>query len=526
MKRLKKALLPLLLCLCIFLAGCTAPNSDGNPADGRKKTVDAKGTLNISSYTPDSLNPLTTQFSCVRDFLYLAYEGLFIVNEDLTPKGVLATDYRASDGNTVFKINLKEKVRFHDGSRFTSEDVIATFDYIRFYSDYYKDALSNVESYRADGDYGVIIKLKKPSANFVCNLDFPIMPSGINASSFKNYEINGTGRYKHSETVPYKSLTLTKNEKWHKEDEVYIKDVCVRFLNSNEAMLYAFDSGETDVITTDRGRWGEFSYTVNYTAYEVTSTGYMFLGLNSTNSVFSDVKLRQSLAALIDKQILVDTVMFSHANIADTPISAKAAFYRNDNSGVEYDKEYIKTKEFSTYILFNEEDNTKRLVALNVQKALEEAGIKAELTSVDYETYLARIRAGDYGIYVGKIDIKRDCDLGFMFESAAPVVSAPGTDEIVVEVGEVLSVLPHNVSGICDFADPKLDDIIENINSAKNDDVLKTAYNNLKNFYDENLPQIPLFHINEAMLVNSRLKGKIRPNLTNFYADLGTLKTE
>ena len=47
-----------------------------------------------------------------------------------------------------------------------------------------------------------------------------------------------------------------------------IKEFNIRFVDDNEGMLYAFDSGETDIITTDRARWGEFSYTGNYKTYE------------------------------------------------------------------------------------------------------------------------------------------------------------------------------------------------------------------------------------------------------------------
>ena len=130
-------------------------------------------------------------------------------------------------------------------------------------------------------------------ANFLCNLDFPILPSGISSYEFSSsdFKINGTGRYKYEKTNPYESIILTKNKSWHGEGKVYIPKVCIRLLNDNQSMVYAFDSGETDIITTDRARWGEFSYTGSFKTYEITTNKYIFLGINTnTSKIISSLK--------------------------------------------------------------------------------------------------------------------------------------------------------------------------------------------------------------------------------------------
>lgn len=519
MKDRIKKIVVCILCLCVLLTGCIGKNKNSDKDAYGTASPEVKGTLNLSSYTPDTLNPLATQYSCVRDFLYLAYEGLFVVNEDLSVTGVLADGYKLSNGNTSLRITLKKGVKFHDGSAFTSKDVIATFDYIKLYSDYYKDALNNVSSYKAVGDYEIVIELTRPNSNFVGNLDFPVLPSGISEGEFKSgsFAINGTGRYKYKQTNPYVSIILTKNTSWHKKDNVYIPTVAIRLVNNNEAMLHAFDSGETDMITTERARWGEFSYTGNYKTYEITTTKYMFVGINTRSSAFSDVKLRQSLSSVVDRQALADTVMFSHAAASDTPITAKAYFYRSDKTeGAKYDAKPLKDKKTDKlFILYNEEDKTKAAIAESIRKELENEGLKAELSSVDYDTYISKINSGDYQLYIGKVDVKRDCDLGFMFGK----VSSEPDDE------DGTQTLSYE-SSISNFADTKLTDIIDNINSAKDEEALKLSYNNLKLFYEANYPQIPLFHMNDALFVNSRIKGVLKPNLTNFYADIGGIYIE
>lgn len=558
-KKINTVLIVLLIG-CILITGCGKKKS-ANMNSGAGKGPSQSGVLNLASYRPDTLNPLASKYSCVRDFLYLAYEGLFVVNEDLTVRNVLASDYKISEDNTVFRIELKKGVKFHDGSAFTSADVIETFEYIRSYDNYYSGILSNVQSYGADGDYAVQVNLKSPQANFLCNLDFPILPSGLGESAFKSpngsFSINGTGRYKYRETKPNVSIILEKNPSWHGTSKVYIPEVCIRFVKDNDGILYAFDSGETDLITTDRARWGEFSYSNDFDTYEVTSTRYVFIGMNTTDSVFSDPEFRKQFAALIDKAFITETTLFSHAETAENPITSKAYFYRNtDEVKFEPDKDYFSPHDNKAelYLLYNEESMHKEEIAQYIKETAESAGLEIIMSKVDYKTYCKKVASGDYHIYIGEVDLKRDCDLGFMFKPA-PVLDAQqyDGDDMVVKVDEGDAVVapdsPDNKENpdgngeankgkdneqkngravpssmnICDFTNANLDDIINNINSAKDPEALMVAYNNLCVFYDENVPQLPICHLNEAMFVNKRIKGKINPNLTNFYADLGEI---
>ena len=546
-KKITGKLAVLALVLCIILSGCQKKddaNLDANagalPSEG--------GVLNLASYSPDTLNPLTTQYSCVRDFLHLAYEGLFIVNEDLTVKNVLASGYKITENNTVFRIELKKDVKFHDGSAFNSDDVIATFEYIQSYDNPYSDVFDNVKGYNAEGDHAVVITLNSPGALFLNNLDFPILPSGLKAKDFEapNYAftMNGTGRYMYHKTNPYESMVLQKNPHWHGDTKVYIPQVCIRYVKDNDAILYAFDAGETDLITTERGRWGEYSHTGNYETYEVTTTKYSFIGINTASSAFADVELRRSVAALFDKEFIADSLMFSHASPADTPLSAKGSYYRSDDDDKKATPSELKSKRLSVYMLYNEESVRKEEMALYAKTILEEAGVKVKLTKVDFETYCRKIETGDYQLYVGEVDMRRDCDLSFMFDRA-PQTAAPNAEDMVVKVDdkdtsadtesgdeadipdEIHEPVPTaQISAICDYTDSKLDDIISNINSAKDTEAMKVAYNNLRIFFKENVPQIPLYHMNEAMFVNTRVKGKIKPNLTNLYADIGEIYIE
>ena len=531
MKSLAKYVKNLILLLCglalIITCGCTDDESANMNPEGQNLPVEG-GVLNLAGYEPDTFNPLCTGYAGVADYMYLVYESLFIVNEDLSVKGVLAENYTTKEKNKVYTLSLKKNVKFHDGTMFTADDVISTFEYLKLYETNYSSALRDVETYEAKDSYTVEITLKQPRANFLTNLDFPILSSGLDMEDFvvpnTTYKMNGTGRYKYGKTEAYESMILVKNPDWHNASKVYIPQVKIRFVNSKDAVAYAFNSGETDMVTTDYGRWGEFSYSIKNNPYEITTTRYVFVGLNTKNSAFSDVELRKSLAGIIDKKHIVDSVMFSHGVVADTPISSKAYFYRNDDTEEEKVIGKITDKKLSTYILYNEESVIKENIAKYLKTVLEDAGIKVELTKVSFETYLDKISSGDYQIYIGEVDLGKDSNLRFMFKPAP--VEVPDSDEegdTPEDSADVPSETDYSGIRICDFSSEPLDDVIGNINTAYDAETSKVAYNNLRILYRDNAFQIPLLHVNDALFVSKRIRGKVTPNLTSFFADIGDI---
>lgn len=535
---MKKRILLIMLSLILILSGCFSGNDENKEASNSDKNVPkVGGTLNLSSYSPDTMNPLVTKYSSVRDFLYLIYEGLFIVNEDLSVNPVLATDYSVSDGNTVYTVNLAKNVKFHDGSSFDANDVVATMQYIQNYDSVYADKLSNVKAYTTKGNNTVVITLKTPQANFVNNLDFPILPKNLKNASFSvpnnSFTPIGTGRYVYAKNIPYEGAELALNEQWHGKTKVYISKVNIRFLRDNDGMLYAFDSGETDIITTERGRWGEFSYTGNYRTGEITTQKYTYIGLNTRSSVFSDVEIRRAVADVIDKKQLVDTVMFSHALEADTPISSKAYFEISDDEEDEDNTkdhiEFLKEKKLSLYLLYNDESQRKKSIAEYVAKRLGEAGVEVILTHVDFESYKSRILSGDYHMYIGEINMTTDANVRFMFDTAPEKAVVPQNlteGESVLDLSEVYENTSAGTNIFSDYTSTELDSIIYSMNTAVTENDADIAYKNFVKFYKTNVISIPLFHLNDAIFVNKRIKGKIKTNLTNFYADFGELYIE
>src|SRR5512135_1230996 len=131
--------------------------------------VQAKTLRMANQGDPLSLDPHSLNETLQLTILSNVYEGLVGYGKDLKIVPLLATDWKQT-APTVWRFNLRKGVTFHDGSPFTADDVI--FSYERA-----KDAGSDVKTYV--GAIKEIRKLDAHTIDIVTNEPFPILPDVI-----------------------------------------------------------------------------------------------------------------------------------------------------------------------------------------------------------------------------------------------------------------------------------------------------------------------------------------------------------
>lgn len=86
------------------------------------------GTLVIgSTEEPDTLNPYLTQTTAGVDILSGVMEGLLFYDSEQQLRPALAWSFAISDDGLTYTFTLRSDVVFHNGDRFTADDVIATW---------------------------------------------------------------------------------------------------------------------------------------------------------------------------------------------------------------------------------------------------------------------------------------------------------------------------------------------------------------------------------------------------------------
>jgi peptide/nickel transport system substrate-binding protein len=271
------------------------------------------------------------------------YESLTTRGKTFKLEPQLATAWKQT-APTVWHFDLRKNVQFHDGTPFTADDVI--FSYERA-----KGEGSDMKSY-----VGVIKEIKKlndHSIDVVTSTPFPILPElfthfnimskkwceanqatrpvdrrkGIeNAASFR---ANGTGPYRVRERQPNVRTTFVRNGNYWGKVEGNVDEVIFNVIGNEATRVAALVSGEIDVMepvpVQDIER---IKATPNLKVLQGPELRVIFLGMDQKRdelqfsnvkgkNPFKDKRVRQAFYQAID----IDGIKRSVMRGASTPIA-------------------------------------------------------------------------------------------------------------------------------------------------------------------------------------------------------------
>ncbi len=263
------------------------------------------------------------------------YEPLVTRGRDYKLAPALATSWKQT-APTVWRFELRKGVQFHDGTPFTADDVI--FSYERAKSDG-----SDMKTYV--GQIKEIKKLNDHSIDIITNAPFPILPElfthfdimskkwcetnnatkpvdrrkGIeNAASFR---ANGTGPYRLRERQPNVRTTYVRNGNYWGKIEGNVDEVIFNVIGNDATRVAALISGEIDAMepipVQDVGRIKAAS---NLKVMQGPELRVIFLGMDQKRdellfsnvkgkNPFKDKRVRQAFYQAIDIEGIKRTVM-------------------------------------------------------------------------------------------------------------------------------------------------------------------------------------------------------------------------
>ncbi|MDT5013845.1 MAG: peptide/nickel transport system substrate-binding protein, partial [Mycobacterium sp.] len=170
----------------LVLAGCGGSDSGG----GAPSAAPTDKVLHLSFLQDPGQPPDPDIFYAGQGLLLTVntYEGLLQYKSgtekpELEP--LLATEWTKSPDNKVFTFKLREGVKFHDGTPFTSAAVKASFDRRVAVDQGPAYMVKDVESVTTQGDYGVTITLKAPNSAFLDYLACPYGPRMLSPEGLK-----------------------------------------------------------------------------------------------------------------------------------------------------------------------------------------------------------------------------------------------------------------------------------------------------------------------------------------------------
>ena len=365
-------------------------------------TSHGKITYGIAGAGITALDPNTLSFAGQAPLQTVLYDGLTKYDKKMQPVADLATSWTTSKDLKHWTFKLRHNVHYANGRLFTSEDAVANILRVLDPSvaSQAQGNVADIRSVRANGKYGLVIKLGHPSALLTTALVDVKMSDTTNLGTL-NTTGNGTGPYKVSNFVPGQNLTLVPNTHYW-GGKACLQEIDFLREPDPTSMVTDFKSGKLGMV------WqvppvSIPAVTSSDSAFLVPSgvSGAHVWEVDTTSTPFSDVRARQALSYAIDRKTMVQTAFFGlgTASLANDIISSNSAFY--DKTLKPYTFDLTKAKQlfdaagvkpgttFTFWALAGRRDEWITMAQI-LQQNLQKIGLNLTIQRSDVSTWLSK----------------------------------------------------------------------------------------------------------------------------------------
>lgn len=302
---------------------------------------------------PQYINPILAQNNDVdSDLSRIIFSGLIKLDERQNIAPDIATRYEVSTDQKTYIFYLRNNVLWHDGEKFTADDVIFTINSIQNqdYGSPLRASFNGIKAEKTD-DYAVKFTLAQPFAPFLSSLTFGILPQhiwqDIPISNIMLAEYNlkpiGTGPFLFSSLTKdtagdIKSYTLTRNEKYYGQKS-YLDKITFKFYDNFQTAVDAMESKSTQGISLlPRQLKSQIIDKSRFNYYPLGLPQYTAIFINQgKNVILKDKDVRKALALGINRDKIVNETLGGDAGIVNGPILPGFLGFNPDLEKINYD---------------------------------------------------------------------------------------------------------------------------------------------------------------------------------------------
>jgi len=292
---------------------------------------------------PLGLDPTANTAAAIDRVVYAnIFEGLVKVDSDGQFVPGLATAWSVSADGRTYDFYLRKRVTFHNGEPFDAQ--VAKWNLERAMG---KDTVNpHPEYFRGIQSMDVIdahtlrIALAEVDALFIAHLaegDAVMLPMKGYASA-KSHPI-GTGPFQFVQWVRGDRVDMKRFEDYWDPELPYLDQVTFKFIGDASAQIAALKAGDIDVI----GYIGApesimaLSKDPRFKVFSGSTTGEVIMSTNNKAKPFDDVRIRQAMAHAIDRQTVIDLVMFGYGTPIGSHWSPSTPYYIDLTDRFPYD---------------------------------------------------------------------------------------------------------------------------------------------------------------------------------------------
>jgi peptide/nickel transport system substrate-binding protein len=382
-----------------------------------------------------TLDPHSQNHATTNNIVGHTYEGLVRYDKNYKIEPALATSWTNVNPTTV-RFNLRKNVKFNDGSAFTADDVVFSFDRIRQPQGTMQIYVAGVKEMKKVDDHTVDVILDKPNPTMFNNFTtFLIMSKSWSIKNksekiqdYKAKEItyastntNGTGPYIIKEWAPDQRVVMTANKAWWDKLQGNVTDIIYTPIKSDPTRIAALLAGNVDAVTDlptqDVARLRSTPALSVLDGPEVRTIFFGFdLGSDELKyapkgkNFFKDVRVRKALSMAIDRTAIQRSIMRGLSVPASLIIAPGVNGYNADldktgPADVEGAKKLLADAGYPNGLEFTLDCPNNRYVndeevCQAVVNMWAKIGVKAKLNAINFGPFIAKIQNFDTSAYL------------------------------------------------------------------------------------------------------------------------------
>jgi peptide/nickel transport system substrate-binding protein len=383
-----------------------------------------------------TLDPHSQNHSPTHAIMQHVYEGLTRYTQDFQVEPCLATSWQQISP-TQWRFNLRKGVKFHDGSPFTADDVVFSFNRILQPQGTNQIYVQGVKEMKKIDDYTVDAILSGPNPVLLrLFVDFRIMSKAWSAKTkseniqdykvreetFASRNTNGTGPYIIKLWEPDKRVVMSANPAWWDKLSGNVTEASYIPIKSDATRVSALLSGDVDLVTDlptqDVTRLRSDPKLKVLDGHEVRT---IFIGMDQHNNEllysnvkgknpFKDIRVRKALNLAVDREaikrvtmrglsipaaIMIAPGVHGHSNEIDkvSPVDVEGAKKLLADAGYPNGFEFGLDCPNNRYV--NDEEICQALVGMWAR-----VGLKVKLNAQPMASYIAKIQNFDHSTYM------------------------------------------------------------------------------------------------------------------------------
>lgn len=373
----------------------------------------------------DAVPNIDPYFNSQRTGLILAHHGwdTLIYRDPSTfeMKPLIATGWKLTDDVTL-EIDIRQGIKFHDGSPLTAEDVVYTLNTVSN-PDAKAATPSNyawIEKAEKLGDFKVKLTMKKPTPAALEYLSFvtPIWPKAyrekVGAEGYSKAPV-GSGPYKITKVDTGSGLEYERFEDYwagSPKGKPAIKKISVRFVPDAATEMTELLAGRTDWLwNMNPDQFDAVGRMPNLQATRAESMriGYLSIdaaGRSGADNPLTKVKVRQAIWHAIDRETIAKQLVTGGSRVPPAPCFP-TQFGCDADAAVKYDYNPAKAKQLLAEAGYPNGFETELVSYVlpgwtaALQNYLQAVGIKAKVSQLQVAAAIARAWKGENPLYAG-----------------------------------------------------------------------------------------------------------------------------